>query len=490
MALSRTAKVIVDDVDSRVQYSQQWFVDNTGKTNNLGNFGPTFGNTLHGVNTSASLKFDFIGTSITLFGTTDIRQHRGSADPTCECFIDGVSIGATNPFRFAENNWPLCGNETLADGAHTLTVNVNSRGQTFWVDYLAFTPSPIVSTANEIYQIQDTDPGIQYDSNWQSFATVTQLADQKGSSVSFSFFGSQLSWFGIIPGEPSLSQSPSLATYTIDGNLPATPFAIRSLPRGSSTLHNERLFQTPVLLNGLHTISVTYEGERGLTPLTLDYLLIQNGTGIPGAPTTLTASTTTTPTSSTLPPSTTPSSLGLASNNERRTNVAAIVGGLLGVFALLIICAILYRYFKNREKPSDTKSNSNKIQPFVQPPPMIQRQPTPDSRSLGSNRSPDDPFRTEAQDTVQDTIIVRQPQPRRNQRPVSRPVGERPRQVRQSMPPPNSPATAGPSSASDPTLAGSRLDEDVSYYGGYQTWAQNKALEAEASKGLNRDSYM
>ncbi|KAF9038631.1 hypothetical protein BJ165DRAFT_1531691 [Panaeolus papilionaceus] len=485
MALSSNSKIIVDDVDSRIQYSQHWFADDSGRTNDLGNFGPTFRSTLHGVNTTSSLRFDFIGTSVDLYGTTDIRRRRGTPDPTCECFIDGVSIGAVDPFGFAENNWRLCGAPNLTDGAHTLTVNVRSRGQTFWVDYIAFTASSIVSTSNEVYQMQNINPGIQYDPSWQPFASgMTDLTSRKGATVSLTFLGSHLTWVGIIPGESTLSQSPALASYSLDGNTPV-PFAIPALPDGSPTLYNQRLFRTSVLQNGLHNITVTYESEQPSTPLTLDYLLIQNGTGLPGAtPTSVNSIVPASPSSP--PPGFTPSNA--ASTNNKGSNVPAIIGGLIGFFALILIVGIIYRYYKNREKLPDKNPNPNKIQPFVQPPPlMIQRQPSPDSRSLGSNRSPDDPFRTEICDAVPETITVRQPQPRRNHRPLSRPVGERPR-IRQSMPPPNSPA--GPSTSSDPALTSSRPDEDYSYYGGYQTWAENKALEAEASKGLNRDSYI
>lgn len=130
------------------------------------------------------------GTSVDLYGTTDIRRHRGTPDPTCECFIDGVSIGAVDPFGFAENNWRLCGAPNLTDGAHTLTVNVRSRGQTFWVDYIAFTASSIVSTSNEVYQMQNINPGIQYDPSWQPFASgMTDLTSRKGATVSLTFLG-------------------------------------------------------------------------------------------------------------------------------------------------------------------------------------------------------------------------------------------------------------------------------------------------------------
>ena len=52
--------VLVDDTDPSIQYSGPWFeVQHT--EGNLGDFGPPFENTLHGVNVNATFSYSFSG---------------------------------------------------------------------------------------------------------------------------------------------------------------------------------------------------------------------------------------------------------------------------------------------------------------------------------------------------------------------------------------------------------------------------------------------
>jgi hypothetical protein len=54
--------IIIDDMDPNIQYSGPWF---TGQNSQLtiGNHGPPFQNTLHGVNANASFSYSFSGMS-------------------------------------------------------------------------------------------------------------------------------------------------------------------------------------------------------------------------------------------------------------------------------------------------------------------------------------------------------------------------------------------------------------------------------------------
>lgn len=52
--------IIVDDVDSSIQYTGPWYPDQ-GSRDTVGNFGPSYQSTLHGVNSNASLSFAFNG---------------------------------------------------------------------------------------------------------------------------------------------------------------------------------------------------------------------------------------------------------------------------------------------------------------------------------------------------------------------------------------------------------------------------------------------
>ena len=52
--------IIVDDVDSQIQYTGPWFPDQ-GSQDSVGNFGPPYQSTMHGTNSNASLSFAFYG---------------------------------------------------------------------------------------------------------------------------------------------------------------------------------------------------------------------------------------------------------------------------------------------------------------------------------------------------------------------------------------------------------------------------------------------
>ena len=57
---SATRHIIVDDVDSSIQYTGPWYPDQ-GSRDSVGNFGSSYQSTLHGVNSNASLSYAFNG---------------------------------------------------------------------------------------------------------------------------------------------------------------------------------------------------------------------------------------------------------------------------------------------------------------------------------------------------------------------------------------------------------------------------------------------
>jgi len=59
--------VLVDDIDSEITYTGPWFQDDGSRgPDPAGNFGDPYRSTLHGVNTSASLSFQFTGEFFTI----------------------------------------------------------------------------------------------------------------------------------------------------------------------------------------------------------------------------------------------------------------------------------------------------------------------------------------------------------------------------------------------------------------------------------------
>ncbi|RDB27359.1 hypothetical protein Hypma_004464 [Hypsizygus marmoreus] len=340
----RLRRIVIDDSDSGIRYSGQGWFQDSGSQDKFGNFGPTYQHTSHGTNANDSFSFSFEGTSVAVFGTTHlVKVDNGTRfDPTWECFVDNVSIGATDPFEFPENNWTLCRWNSLSDGPHTITVNVTTTGSTFWFDSLRFTPSPSASYDSAVLAVENDDPRIFYDSKWMALGGNANFTTEAGSQMKYQFTGTSLSWVGYIPTE--LPHNSSSGTYSIDGGSPVT-FRLEGLPAGGTvTVYNQVFFSTPELAPGPHSILVTYTGNRQLTPLTLDYLYITS---------TSSPQTTSDPSSSSPSTSISPSStVNPSSTSEVKQNsdppVGAIVGGVIGGIA--IIAAILFFFWWRRRK--------------------------------------------------------------------------------------------------------------------------------------------
>ncbi|GLB40813.1 hypothetical protein LshimejAT787_0900280 [Lyophyllum shimeji] len=329
-AMGTPRRVIIDDTDSRISYSGQGWFQDQGSQDGAGNFGPTYKRTSHGTNSDGSLSFTFEGTSISVWGTTNLAQLDNGThwDPAWECFVDNVSIGSAKPFPFAENNWLLCNQDVLNDGQHQLTVKVTSTGHTFWLDYLTFTPSPKVSAGG-----------------------TANMTTVKGSQAKFDFVGKSVTWVGFVPTE--LAHAPASGSFTIDGGSPIS-FKLNGLPAdATTTVYNQAFFTTPDLTPGPHTLRVTYNGADGpATPLTVDYLFVTN-TSIP---TPASAGSTAAPQgASAFPNGTSGLPSGSSDTLSSKTPVGAIVGGVIGGLAVVGLVLLLFLW-RRRQRAAHVKS--------------------------------------------------------------------------------------------------------------------------------------
>ena len=139
-----------------------------------------------------SFLFISIGSSIQILGTTNRVNTTSGFNPSWECSIDDISIGATQPFQYAENNWELCGQPQLVDGHHVVTVKViqaTATGRTFWFDDITYTPSSNVSTNGAYVLVQNDDPGVVYGTGWGPLGTTANFTTQTGAELSFNFTG-------------------------------------------------------------------------------------------------------------------------------------------------------------------------------------------------------------------------------------------------------------------------------------------------------------
>lgn len=382
----------MDDADSTIAYTGAWSNVASKSLDTLGNFGPTYLGTSHGTNSTASFAYSFQGSAVNVFGTTNINNSSGVIDPTWECFIDGVSIGSTSPFQYAENNWALCTwNNNGASGSHVLTVNATSNGHPFYFDWLQYEPPQSASVQNAVVYLDHLDAAIKYDSSWQALGGTANMTTVAGSNVTLDFIGTQLSWYGFIPTE--LPHNPSLATYTIDGQTTPTTFTLKGLSSANSaTIYNQQFFQTPKLSSsGPHELVVTFRGDSSSTPLTVTNILIQNGNLSISAPYTPSSSSSSSPSKST--GSSSSSSTGITTSSPTsHVSAGAIAGGIVGGIALLLLCLLFVICFRKRRRAPALPSTFEEkavIEPFHVPSsPPQDTEYTPPLHNAGYSRKP------------------------------------------------------------------------------------------------------
>ncbi|KAF8724737.1 hypothetical protein AX14_008640 [Amanita brunnescens Koide BX004] len=294
----------------------------------------------------------FNGSFITIFGTLPAL-----ADSSTNTLASTFILDNGSPTYFSANltdqtlpNQPLFQpNATLPEGEHTIRV-INGVGA-LQLDYFTVTP-PVSST---LIQVDDTDPSVQYAGPWN--ATTGASANAKpnynfslhsarspGANVTFSFSGTFVAVYGLYHPGPIPNVS-----FAID-SIPPAPLTnppvpiIRHVPQSV-------LFQSFTLSDQNHTLSI-YLNEDNQSEFSLDYILYQ------ASPSSL---------SSSQPVA--PSSAGNAgpqpASKSISTNMAgAIVGGVLGFVALLVVLFFAFK-FKRYIYPSANPSPPASTSTFV-----------------------------------------------------------------------------------------------------------------------------
>ncbi|KAF5345408.1 hypothetical protein D9756_010993 [Leucocoprinus leucothites] len=316
--------VVIDDTDPGLDYGGPWFSDTTGSQDNLGSRGPPYLETLHGIRADGSVSFQFNGTAVEVWGTSDVVNFDTNPDPTLECFIDGASIGRDDAYQSSDNNRELCGKSGLSDGSHNLQiqVKVQSSSQTFWLDQIRYIPSPTLPLDNKTILIPHGDPAVQFDAQWRGWYDDAQMTNTQGSIARITFVG----FLAMDGGEEHA-------------------FSLKGLPADSTTtIYNQQHFTTPDFPVGSHSLAVTFHGTDESTPLCLEYLYVKNGS-FPATPS--------------LTPDPTNTSTSNSDNGEAsgRTPVGAIVGGVVGGLAFLLCLAAAFRVlFFKRQRQKNRRS--------------------------------------------------------------------------------------------------------------------------------------
>ncbi|KAK6996834.1 hypothetical protein R3P38DRAFT_3626077 [Favolaschia claudopus] len=335
---------VVDDTDPSIQYgSSGWFVADPQSLQRVGNFGPIFQNTSHATSSADStLIFPFNGTSIRAYGTISLST---------ECFVDHIKIpNGDDKFQFSENNWQLCYQLELTPGPHILTIQVQSKGQKFYLDFLMYTPLPDASFETSVSLFDPTDPAVSFGNGWWTSSGENGTNDN-GAQVSVSFHGTSVVPFGYVPHE--FPHNATWATYTIDNGSPVN-FTLPGLsPTDETTQFFGRLFTMPPISSGSHSLLITYGGDDQHTPLTIGGFYVTNTSEISADPTAFSSSSTSS--SASASPSNSPSS-------HHSAPVGAIAGGVLGGTITLFLLAAAAFFWQRRRHQST--SNLTYANPF------------------------------------------------------------------------------------------------------------------------------
>ncbi|KJA24317.1 hypothetical protein HYPSUDRAFT_39089 [Hypholoma sublateritium FD-334 SS-4] len=269
--------VVADDTDSAITYTGPWFADK-GSLDNIGNFGAPYLSTSHGINSTGSFSYIFTGSRVLITGSSEPDTQ---TSVSWECVVDN---GAPSNISVSGsvNNLRLCEQDGLSDASHVLTVNVQAtNGATFWLDYVKYLPTASTpGLENAAISIDSTDPDLNF-IGWTQFSPGFETS-ATGSKLSFNFIGKSLLYYGFFDPSLPIDTSGKTASYSIDGQTPV-PFdvlleasALTSNPTGVQ--YNALLFNTGILSAGPHTLDVTYLGTPETTPLSFEFLVVQNGT--------------------------------------------------------------------------------------------------------------------------------------------------------------------------------------------------------------------
>ncbi|KAJ7481803.1 hypothetical protein FB451DRAFT_1237221 [Mycena latifolia] len=346
-------RIVVDDTDPAIQYGPSgWYAADPTKLNGLGNYGPVYNSSSHATSTSSTLSFPFNGTSVSVLGTIAIVTGANNVtDPTWDCFVDEIKIENPNPtFQYPENNWPLCDQSQIASGSHMLTIQVQSKGQPFYLDQILYTPLPSASYESAVLEYTNMDPAVSFGSGWQQWGAqnVTQTS---GAQVALNFHGTSVSLRGYIPTE--LPHNASSGTYSIDGGPPVS-FVLPGLPAQSATLYNSLLFTTNTLISAAHNLVVTYAGDSTKTPLVVSTFYVTNTSTPASTSTSSSSNSTPSPDLSTTPVTTTKS-----------TPTAAIAAGTVGVIVVLALVAGLVFWCRRRRRRAAEDLRRVSANPFT-----------------------------------------------------------------------------------------------------------------------------
>ncbi|KAF9038611.1 hypothetical protein BJ165DRAFT_1531679 [Panaeolus papilionaceus] len=342
MASANSRWIVVDDLDNRIEYAGGWQQRSSKDFAQLGNFGQPFGTTVHTLSSgTAVLSFKFNGSDGAILGTSANAEVGALVDPHWDCFLDGTKIPSENATLSLRNNQKFCEWTNTPFGEHTIAINITSVNYPFHFDHILYAPSLSGTSPQELVSIAYVDRIFKFDSSWKEVNSIGMMTAERGANLTVDFNGTSFSWYGMgLSGYPPASSN---ASYQVDGGESVT-FVLKDLgPAGiPNSRFNELIFEITDLEPGPHTVSVVYEGDSTVRPLTLTSIVVHNQQGDVNQ------------------------QVGTTLNG--RVPLSAIVGAVLGAFFfILAIILVLFWYRFHRKRPYQhvqKKGARQEIDPF------------------------------------------------------------------------------------------------------------------------------
>ncbi|KAJ7704879.1 hypothetical protein B0H17DRAFT_1326382 [Mycena rosella] len=289
------------------------------------------------INQGDTATFTFEGTSVGVFAT--VGSGNGG---TMEFSIDQspTSSFTAIPATSALHHQPLWVSGPLSGGPHTLSITQGASGNQSSVIFLDYFLYETNSTFGKLLFIDDNSPRVVYSSGWSlksgdgNFNQTSHASTSAGSWVSLTFEGNFISVNG--PITFGTNGGSFNAAVAIDGAAPV-PITTQSIPSlAGKTTFNNALLTSLGLDSGSHTINITTLDDH---PFSVDFFTFTSDSD---------SDTSESVTSGSVIPTASPSLM--SSQSSRSLSIPAIIGGVVGGFALLVFIIIGVLLWRQRAR--------------------------------------------------------------------------------------------------------------------------------------------
>ncbi|KAF9051274.1 hypothetical protein BJ165DRAFT_875482 [Panaeolus papilionaceus] len=220
---------------------------------------------------------DDAGTRAQIIGTVNHQKSDPIASVTC--IVDGIQQVVDDGRSKNTNNHCFCDARDLSISTlHTIEFSADvPQGSSLLFDRLQYRPLHNATLEKVVLAYSSDHPDIQYEGVWKSSDDRTaKLTQVTGSKATLKFTGTSLQWYGAY--YPSYPRLESTGTWAIDGFIPQSFIVGKQQADNPAPLHNQLMFETGELKDEEHELEVVFKGDTSTVPLSLDSIVVQDGT--------------------------------------------------------------------------------------------------------------------------------------------------------------------------------------------------------------------